>query len=81
MGGGTEPGDPVHQGAIFLDREPVCGRGWDDADARVACRCLLPWSPTRPLSRQLGYPSGVATNGSLFLRVSGSTNFALTYVA
>ena len=40
FGGGTKAGDPVHIGTVFLDQEPVCGRGWDDVDAGVACRSV-----------------------------------------
>lgn len=40
IGGGSEVGDPVHEGSVFFNKQPVCDRGWDDIDAGVVCRLV-----------------------------------------
>merc|ERR1712115_494492 len=52
--GGNRPGE----GNVFVNGEPVCDDGWEDVDARVACRML-------------GYSNGRAISNSRFGRIPG----------
>merc|ERR1711962_1268981 len=52
--GGNKPGE----GNVFVNGEPVCDDGWEDVDARVACRML-------------GYSNGRAISNSRFGRIPG----------
>merc|ERR1712180_539575 len=52
--GGSRPGE----GNVFVNGEPVCDDGWEDVDARVACRML-------------GYSNGRAISNSRFGQIPG----------
>ena len=74
----------ITKGNVFLERGPICDKGWSYEDAMVACRSPsydVVLSVQHHLTRMLGYDHGFPELGSTYGFATAEDKFEYTEVS